>query len=155
MTYFESRCKICSSKYRQLYEKLRNDGWELEQIKQYAETQLGESFSIMSLSRHLHRHTKEIEIPEIELPTEPILTDDEIFKLTMYVLFGLDLSVEEVSKFREEWNKLDTPTLLTKSSYYKCFKEAIKNSVPKYLDKFESKWKQYLDNPEIIYQPLA
>lgn len=52
---YEPKCKICNSEYQNQVESLKEDGYTLEEMKEFLEEN-GEEVSIMSLSRHFERH---------------------------------------------------------------------------------------------------
>lgn len=52
---YEPKCKVCNSKYQEIIERSREEGYTLEDIRDYLEKK-GEDISIMSLSRHFDRH---------------------------------------------------------------------------------------------------
>lgn len=52
---YEPKCKICNSKYQKEVEAAREEGYTLEEMKDFL-SENGEDVSIMSLSRHFERH---------------------------------------------------------------------------------------------------
>lgn len=52
---YEPKCKICNSEYQNQVESLKEDGYTLEEMREFLEEN-GEKVSIMSLSRHFEKH---------------------------------------------------------------------------------------------------
>lgn len=52
---YEPKCKICNSEYQNQVEALKEDGYTLEEMREFL-LEKGDEVSIMSLSRHFDRH---------------------------------------------------------------------------------------------------
>lgn len=135
--YYEPRCKVCTSPYRDLYEKLRVDGWKLKEILQQAHS-LGDNLSLISLSRHLRNHVKDIEQqPKVEIPSEPIFSDNQATNFILQLFVKLDIPVIYTKDLEDYLKDYKEPTFLTKTTIYQMLHDMFKNVMPLYLSKFE------------------
>ena len=138
--FTEPRCRVCTCNFRSLYERLRfKENWKLKDIHNLAIEKFNETFSLMSLSRHLRFHCKNAEQPKtIEIPDEALFTENQALNFILPLFVKLDFPVSYIEDLKHYWKDYEQPLFLTKTSIYKMLHDMFKNVVPTCLSKFEN-----------------
>jgi len=108
-------------------------------------------FSYHSLRRHLRRHAnRPAKLPRYEYKddTSMILTDDEVFDITLYVI--QDLSYERLLELREAINKInneiDFPYLTIKSLEWLIIEALRRSRLENYIPLVKQRFNEYLES---------
>jgi len=151
--YIEPRCKVCRSRFRRLYDRMYAQGIPLKDIYQKALDLEPEDnlFSYHSLRRHLRRHANrppKLPVYEYKDDTSMILTDDEVFDITLYVI--QDLSYERLLELREAINKIsneiDFPYLTIKSLEWLIIEALRRSRLENYIPLVKQRFSEYLES---------
>lgn len=162
--YYEPKCRICKSEFRDLADKLKEQDWKLQDIKDYLKNNFNEDISIFSLSRHYSRHSKtqiledELKIPEGEIIVRDI--GETLFSIYRFMMFGSNgLNSEKINI--EIW-KSDVVVRFAQL-IEKEFKESSNNSKIFFTDRdvyelctkvLKEHYPEKLDDFNLIYQKM-
>ena len=149
--YIEPRCKVCRSRFRRLYDRMYAQGIPLKDIYERALELEDQPFSYHSLRRHLRRHAnRPAKLPRYEYKddTSMILTDDEVFDITLYVI--QDLSYERLLELREAINKIsneiDFPYQTIKSLEWLILEALRRSRLENYIPLVKQRFNEYLES---------